>query len=877
MSLKANEIKVIKKLNEEIYRDLNEILKKLNKKFNLKFYAAIFDENGDFKDSIRVKRTISQMGNAANNKGYEVNQEKLSEMNLIFDELKIDKYFEESEKIDRIKKYLNERAFVEDIEVLDEAIEMNIEKSKKNFEDKVIKIENMRNDLIYANEFKLSISSKKFTILYILEIRNVDEETRNIFYNTPIISFLRTTLEYYFKDYYLEENEELNFELEINKKYNEDNISFTRRMSRLFFGQIQNILSEKEIRIESLKEDKDKIQNSYCTSSLIEEIDDISAKTYEGASPFGSILLGNKEYLEDNKKIKYAVKFKQGIKLEDSKRIRKLLEITNKEKDLYLISDGKSILGLGELIWSKINGCMLFRIDFKGILKYDLVCVHTRETECDEGEVIIKEDKKMYKCNLEIVENRIVSILFKNPKVKEEEYTPERFKRVIKSEFFNEEEEKEDQIKKIEQIVRKSREQKHGTIVVITDYETAQIELELLEKQSTIIEAGKIDSEYIQYLTSIDGAIYLDTKGNCHAIGVILDGIASHAIGDASRGARYNSAYRYLNKLKEQEKKCVIAIISEDGMVDIIPEIKDEEKAIALVEEIIDLINKKEKELKEKELKEKEEEFKSYKFIDYKLYFEIAKVFQNNKKYKEAIEYYEEGVNRAKEEKSFIISDDYNWIATCYHSGNRYKEAIENYEKAIELDKNQIVYYKNLANSYHNLGKEKYKSKQYKNSKEFFEKSIDTYTYCIDRESENNADSFNRRGLNYNYIYLLEKNESYAKKEIKDYSSAIKLKPSEKVYYRNRGMSYRDVKENDKSLNDFIKVISLSGDDEKYTEETINMIREVLDENNNLIKNALEYYDIHGFENEKLKNVLEEYNKKLEVSKTEATAEDSQD
>ncbi|TKH51450.1 hypothetical protein FC698_02190 [Bacillus cereus] len=65
-----------------------------------------------------------------------------------------------------------------------------------------------------------------------------------------------------------------------------------------------------------------------------------------------------------------------------------------------------------------------------------------------------------------------------------------------------------------------AREQKHGTMVVITDYDTAVSELKTLKKQSLLIEATKITPEYIQFLTSIDGPIYFDTNGKCHAIGV---------------------------------------------------------------------------------------------------------------------------------------------------------------------------------------------------------------------------------------------------------------------------------------------------------------------------------------------------------------------
>ena len=61
----------------------------------------------------------------------------------------------------------------------------------------------------------------------------------------------------------------------------------------------------------------------------------------------------------------------------------------------------------------------------------------------------------------------------------------------------------------------------------------------------------------------------LDVTGTCYAIGVILDGIAT-AKGNSERGSRYNSAIRYV----ENNGNCVAIIISEDGMVNLYPDLK---------------------------------------------------------------------------------------------------------------------------------------------------------------------------------------------------------------------------------------------------------------------------------------------------------------
>ena len=68
----------------------------------------------------------------------------------------------------------------------------------------------------------------------------------------------------------------------------------------------------------------------------------------------------------------------------------------------------------------------------------------------------------------------------------------------------------------------------------------------------------------------VDGAILVDPTGTCHAVGVILDGYASGK-GDSSRGARFNSAVRYH---ETQSGECLVIIVSEDGMIDLIPRLR---------------------------------------------------------------------------------------------------------------------------------------------------------------------------------------------------------------------------------------------------------------------------------------------------------------
>lgn len=118
---------------------------------------------------------------------------------------------------------------------------------------------------------------------------------------------------------------------------------------------------------------------------------------------------------------------------------------------------------------------------------------------------------------------------------------------------------------------------KHGTSMVFMNSD--EIDLELDERLAKFKRAFKVenislqeaDKDMIQGITAIDGAIFCDLSGNCCAIGVIVDG-ETIVEGDYGRGARFNSLNNYVQVYKEKHKDsiCFAAVISEDGMVDII-------------------------------------------------------------------------------------------------------------------------------------------------------------------------------------------------------------------------------------------------------------------------------------------------------------------
>ena len=90
--------------------------------------------------------------------------------------------------------------------------------------------------------------------------------------------------------------------------------------------------------------------------------------------------------------------------------------------------------------------------------------------------------------------------------------------------------------------------------------------------QGTPITPCLLTSKLLKHLTPIDGAILIDPEGTCHAIGTILDGKATPK-GDPGRGARFNSAVRYVESSWDKVR-CFAVVVSEDGGVDFVPNLR---------------------------------------------------------------------------------------------------------------------------------------------------------------------------------------------------------------------------------------------------------------------------------------------------------------
>lgn len=263
---------------------------------------------------------------------------------------------------------------------------------------------------------------------------------------------------------------------------------------------------------------------------LFEACNNISKKKYEGEDGNGKIVIARQDHLN----IKTTLSFNPPIKLHDYGAVRKLLEMSSNE--MCLLSDSYMVYGLGKLVgqydYTKED---LFLINFTGRYKWELTHMDhiLMKTSCGQPYLPrVQIDREKFNGDI----NRI-------------------FKDNIDS----------NDVEKLWELIKEAVKQEHGTMIVVSV--DAESEAKRLKSQCTVIKPVELVPSLVQLVTSIDGAVLIDQNGICYAIGVILDGWISNK-GNSARGARYNSAIRYI---ESRDSPCLAVVISEDSLMDLIP------------------------------------------------------------------------------------------------------------------------------------------------------------------------------------------------------------------------------------------------------------------------------------------------------------------
>ena len=264
------------------------------------------------------------------------------------------------------------------------------------------------------------------------------------------------------------------------------------------------------------------------TTKLFATCNTISSLRYEGAEGVGQLLLARRGH--PNLTEVFALTCP--TELTDYRAVRKLLEMTT--PDVHLLADGEHVYALGRLSgpYDPVRED-LFIISFTTHFAWELQ---------HAGQVLLRAHYGV-------------------PGLPRNRLSRTRFRHDLRRTFGLTE---SAGIGLLWDIVLAASRQSHGTLLVITT--EALAEADRLKLQCTLIEPVLLTPLITSLVTSIDGAVLLDPAGYCYSIGVILDGRASGR-GDSTRGARYNSALRYV---ESSEYPCLAVVVSEDGLVDVI-------------------------------------------------------------------------------------------------------------------------------------------------------------------------------------------------------------------------------------------------------------------------------------------------------------------
>ena len=256
--------------------------------------------------------------------------------------------------------------------------------------------------------------------------------------------------------------------------------------------------------------------------------DRLSAMRYEGGEGRGGMLLGPRGHPN----LRTELQFHNPVSLHDHRGVRKVLELTGDGH--ALLCDAEVVHGLGRIEGDYERAREnLFEVRFLGHASWEL----------DHASAVLM---------------RVVNGL---PRLPRADLDEDVFREDLARTFGHLDARRFD---RLWALALEAIRQRRGTTVVIS--EKAREEAVRLGNQALRIDPLPLTPATVPLLSAIDGAILLDPDGTCFAIGVILDGRATRG-GDPARGARFNSAVRYV---EGADHACLAMVISEEGSVDVI-------------------------------------------------------------------------------------------------------------------------------------------------------------------------------------------------------------------------------------------------------------------------------------------------------------------
>lgn len=267
------------------------------------------------------------------------------------------------------------------------------------------------------------------------------------------------------------------------------------------------------------------IAGKFCTTELFQAVNRLSQLLYEGEVGAGRMILTS----ADDPNIEYVLRLQDNVFLREPRWARKLLQMASGAS--ALIAEYDRIVGLGRV--SDLSGPS-YAIEFLDHHRWDLL----------HGDQVFLRSQ------------------FGEPRLPQEAIDKDRFTDNMRRVFKGIDDQAVERLKNVLEVLVRLP---HGSSLVIA--EDAAEEAKRFARQGTVIEPTPITRELLERATAIDGTVLADPVGVCHAIGIILDGQASEE-STPSRGARYNSAVRYVHSGSAAR---MAFVVSEDRTVDIIP------------------------------------------------------------------------------------------------------------------------------------------------------------------------------------------------------------------------------------------------------------------------------------------------------------------
>jgi len=274
------------------------------------------------------------------------------------------------------------------------------------------------------------------------------------------------------------------------------------------------------------------IDNGYMFNDLFNSLNLISSLLYEGTKGIGKLILVD----PDNDAVQFLVKLEEQVPFHKHRWVRKILQMAS--SGVGIIANSQCIYGLGQLSKSHNSSAQdAFTVVFIDHYHWEL--------RCDEQALLRSH--------------------YGNPKLPQEPFDKMAFLANYTRLFPLSTKENG---MNLWNLILIQIHQDFGSMIVIA--EDAEKEARRLNKQGTRIKPTPLTSELLMSVSCIDGTTLLDPNGNCHAIGVILDGEVTEQC-TPSRGSRYNSGVRYVQTSKANR---LAVVVSDDRTVDVIPQIR---------------------------------------------------------------------------------------------------------------------------------------------------------------------------------------------------------------------------------------------------------------------------------------------------------------